>query len=103
MDEDFARCHQFPVIPLQKPRALEVIDGKPIASGMITHPIRAKLQIRHHMEDAFFFISRLCHYPLVLGILWLWHHDVNIRFILNKLTFDSEWCCTYPNPHGHPT
>ena len=68
MDEDFARRHQFPLIPLKKPRALEVIDGRPIASGMITHLIRAKLQIRHHVEDAFFFITRLGHYPLVLGI-----------------------------------
>ena len=45
MDEDFARRHQFPLIPLKKPRTLEVIDGRPIASGMITHLVRAKLQI----------------------------------------------------------
>ena len=45
MDKDFARCHQFPLIPLKTPRALEVIDGRPIASGMITHLVRAKLQI----------------------------------------------------------
>ena len=69
MDEDFARRHQFPLIPLKQPRTLEVIDGRPIASRMITHLVRAKLQIRHHVEDAFFFVTRLGHYPLVLGIL----------------------------------
>ena len=37
MDEDFARRHQFPLIPLKQPRTLEVIDGRPIASGMFTH------------------------------------------------------------------
>ena len=70
---------------------------------MITHLVRAKLQIRHHVEDTFFFVTRLGHYPLVLGILWLWYHDVNIRFILNKLTFDLERCCTHHNTHGRPT
>ena len=59
MDEDFARRHQFPLIPLKKPRTLQVIDGRPIAFGMITHLVRAKLQIRHHVEDAFFFLQGL--------------------------------------------
>ena len=78
MDEDFARHHQFPLIPLKQPRTLEVIDGRPNASGMITHLICAKLQIRHHVEDAFFFVTRLGHYPVIHGIPWLRHHDVNI-------------------------
>ena len=78
MDQDFARRHQCPLIPLKKPCALEVIDGRPIASCMITHLARTKLQIRHHVEDAFFFVTRLGHYPLVLGIPWILHHNVSI-------------------------
>ena len=69
---------------------------------MITHLVRAKLQIRHHVEDAFFFVTRLGHYPLVLGIPRLRHHNDNIQFILNKLTFDSERYCTHHNAHGRP-
>ena len=103
MDEDFARRHQFSLIPLKIPSRLEVIDGRPIASGMITHLARAKLQIRHHMEDAFFFVTKLDHYPLILGIPWLRHHDVNIRFISNKVTFNSQQYCKYHNAHGRPT
>ena len=70
---------------------------------MITHLVRGKVQIRHHVEDAFFFVRGLGHYLLILGIPWLRHHDVNIRFILNKLTFDSERCCTHHNAYGRPT
>ena len=103
MDEDIARRHQFPLILLKKPRTLEVIDGRPIVSGMITHLVRAKLQIPHHVEDAFVFVTGPGHNLLVLCIPWLQHHDVNIRFILNKLTFDSEQCCTNHNAHGSPT
>ena len=79
------------------------MDGRPIASGMITHLVRTKLQIRHHVEDAFFFVTRLGHYPLILGIPWLPHYNVIIQFILKKLTFDSERCCTHKNAHGRPT
>ena len=103
IEEDFACHHQFPLIPLKKPRTLEVINGRPIVSGIITHLVRTKLQIRHHVEDAFFFVTRLGHYPLVLGIPWLQHHDVNIRFIHHKLTFNAERYCTHHNVHGCAT
>jgi hypothetical protein len=32
------------------------------------------------------------HYPLVLGIAWLRHYDVSIRFSTNTITFDSPAC-----------
>ena len=41
MDEDFPRRHQFPLILLKKPRIPEVLDGRPIASVMITQLVRA--------------------------------------------------------------
>ena len=103
MDEDFPRCHQFPLIPLKKPHAIAVIDERPIVSGMITHLVSAKLQIHYYVEDAFFFVTRLGPYLLVLGIPGFRHHNVNIRFILIKVTFVSERCCTYHNAHGCPT
>ena len=37
IDEEFARGHNFPLFKLKKPRCLEVIDGRPIESGLITH------------------------------------------------------------------
>ena len=41
MDEAFAHRHQFPLSPLKEPRDLEVIDGRPVVSGQITHIVRA--------------------------------------------------------------
>ena len=72
LDEAFAHRHKFPLIPLKKPRDLEVIDGRPVVSGQITYIVRTKLPIRNHVEEAFFFITtgKLGHYPLVLGIPW---------------------------------
>ena len=103
MDEGFAHRHHFPLIPLKKPRTLEVIDGRPVASGLVTHQVRARLQIRHHMEMATFFVTQLGHYPLVLGIPWLQEHHATIRWRANTITFDSEECCKLHNAFGRPT
>ena len=45
MDKAFAHRHQFPLIPLKKPRDLEVIDGRPVVSSQIMQIVCTKLQI----------------------------------------------------------
>ena len=37
IDEEFAYNYNFPLFELKKPRCLEVIDGRPIEFGLITH------------------------------------------------------------------
>jgi len=45
------------------------------------------------------FITKLGHYPIVLGIPWLRLHDVAVRFASNTVTFGSQYCIT----HCHDT
>ena len=45
------------------------------------------------------FITRLGHYPIVLGIPWLRHHDVAVRFASNLVTFDSDYCLEHCTEH----
>jgi len=78
VDEDFARHHKIPLTPLQYPRSLEVIDGCPISSGDITHIANTHLSILKHQEPLPIFVTKLGHYPIVLGIPWLKLHDVAI-------------------------
>jgi len=98
IDEDFARHHQLPLTPLKYPRALEVIDGRPISSGDITHTANATLSIHEHQEKIPKFVTKLGHYPIVLGIPWMELHDVAIRFSSRTLTFGSQYCIAYCNP-----
>ena len=97
IDKDFARHHQLPLTPLQYPRSLEVIDGRPISSGNITHVANTHLAILEHQETLPMFVTKLGHYPVVLGIPWLELHDVAIRFSSRTLTFRSEYCTSYCN------
>jgi hypothetical protein len=99
IDEEYARHHKIPLTPLKTPRALEVIDGRPIESGDITHMAQVQLTINEHKETLPMFVTKLGHYPIVLGIPWLRLHDPAIRFASNRITFDSDYCLNHCSNH----
>ena len=43
VDEEFARDQNFPLFKLKKPHCREVIDGRPIESGLITHITKLRM------------------------------------------------------------
>ena len=71
IDEDFVCLHTLPMFKLKNPRNLEVIDGRSIESGTITHMTKLQMTIANHHEELPLFITKLGHYPVVLGIPWL--------------------------------
>lgn len=95
VDESFVRHHKLNMTPLKIPRQVEVIDGRPIRSGKITHFVTLDLDIHGHREEAPCFVTQLGSYPIVMGIPWMRRHDVKLRPKKNKLTFDSPTCCQY--------
>ena len=68
VDEEFSHHYLLPMTPLQQPRIVEIIDGRPISSGDIHYFARATLAIQEHREQLPMFLIKLGHYPLVLGI-----------------------------------
>ena len=50
IDEEFARDHNFLLFKLKKPRCLEVINGGPTESDLITHMTKLKMTIAGHQE-----------------------------------------------------
>ena len=92
VDESFARHHNLTLYPLKEPRAFKVVDGREITSGEITHIAIATFQIGQHQEKLPMFVTKLGHYPIVLGIPWLQLHDPSIRWKTNTVVFDSDYC-----------
>jgi len=80
IDADFVSHNKLPQIPLDSPQKLEVIDGRPISSGHITHTSYMDLSINGHSEMASFYITKLGRYPIILGLPWMQHYDVAIKF-----------------------
>jgi len=92
MDQDFARHHKVPLKELKERRQVEVIDGRTIESGDITHFAEVGMNIQDHKERIPMFVTKLGHYPIVLGIPWLRLHDVAVRFASNTVMFGSQYC-----------
>ena len=98
IDKDFARHHQLPHVPLSNYRSLEVIDGRPISSGDITHTTTVNLSINEHQEELPMFVTQLGHYPIILGIPWMDLRDINIQFHSRTVMFGSQYCSTHCTP-----
>jgi hypothetical protein len=99
IDSTFAQTHSLPLTQLQYPRRLDVVDGRAVSSGSITHLASINLGIMSHHESASCFVTKLGHYPIILGISWLRLHQPTINWGLNTLTFDSNHCrqsCSAP-------
>jgi hypothetical protein len=48
MDQDFACHHQIPLQELKEKKQVEVINGRPIESGYITHITKVGIPIQEH-------------------------------------------------------
>ena len=56
-DKEFSRDHESSSYKLKKPRCLEVIDGRPIESGLIIHITKLHMVIAGHSELIPLFIT----------------------------------------------
>jgi hypothetical protein len=99
MDQYFARHHQIPLQELKENKEVEVIDGRPIESGDFTHIAKVGMTIQEHQEQLPMFLTKLGHYPIVLGIPGLQLRDVALRFASKTIMFGSQYC----NTHCHDT
>ncbi|KAH0607596.1 uncharacterized protein H6S33_002630 [Morchella sextelata] len=100
IDESFVRHNNLTMTRLKVPRQVYVMDGRPIESGKITHIVNVSLDIHGHRETASCFVTKLGHYPIVMGIPWMRRHDVTIRPKENLLVFDSRNCCQHCSLSG---
>ena len=91
VDQDFVRQHGLPLVRLKVPRIVEVIDGRPISSGAITHVAKVKMMVGNHREELSMLVTSLGHYPIVLGIPWLRHHSPTTEWSRNAAFLSSHF------------
>jgi hypothetical protein len=76
IDQTFVTQHNIPVVKKSTPVPVEIIDGRTIASGAITHErTPLELCIGKHTEKIVLNIISTPHYPIILGLLWLEVHN----------------------------
>ena len=61
-------------------------------AGLITHNALVSLCIDQQEEKVVFQLTKLGHYPMILGRSWLARHNPDIDWQLNTITFRDPWC-----------
>jgi hypothetical protein len=100
IDQTFIAQHNIPVVKKSTLVPVEVIDGRTIASGAITHETTLlEFCIGKHMEKIVFNIISTPHHPIILGLPWLEAHNPIIDWRSKTLTFSAQRC-TSQEPHA---
>ncbi len=100
IDQTFVAQHNILVVKKSTPVPVEVIDGRTIASSVITHETTLlELCIGKHTEKIVLNIISTPHHPIILGLPWLEVHNPTIDWRSRTLTFSTQWC-TSPEPHA---
>jgi hypothetical protein len=93
IDQTFVAQHNIPMVKKSTLVPIEVIDGRTIASGAITHETTPlELCIDKHTEKIVFNIISTPHHPIILGLPWLEAHNPIIDWRSRTLTFSAQRC-----------
>jgi RNase H-like domain found in reverse transcriptase/Reverse transcriptase (RNA-dependent DNA polymerase)/Integrase zinc binding domain/Chromo (CHRromatin Organisation MOdifier) domain len=93
LDTQHAIKNNIQLIKKTIPLTLEVVDGRPISSGQVTHQtVPLEVRIGQHVEHLVFNITKLGHYPVILGMPWLKRHDPTIVWSQHQVSFASKYC-----------
>jgi hypothetical protein len=99
IDQTFVVQHNIPMVKKSTPIPVEVIDGRTITSGAITHEITPlELYIDKHTKKIVLNIISTPHHPIILGLPWLEAHNPIIDWRSRTLTFSAQRC-TSQEPH----
>ena len=68
IDFSFAQFHKILLLSLHQPHTVTVVNDCVISSEVITHFVCVSLIIDNHIEITDMFVTKLSHYPVILGI-----------------------------------
>jgi hypothetical protein len=93
IDQTFVTQHNIHVVKKSTLVSVDVIDGRTIASGAITHGTTPlELCISKHAKKIVFNIISTPHHPIILGLPWLEAHNPIIDWRSRTLTFSTHRC-----------
>jgi transposase InsO family protein len=92
IDSTLVAAWSVPLIPVTTPITLNLADGKPSSSGLITHQtVPVQLQLGNHFETITFLVTSVIH-GMILGHPWLCLHNPVIDWSQDTVTFGSRFC-----------
>ncbi len=106
IDKNLVKRHNLPIVPKKYPVTVEVINGRPLISGDVTHETKPlDIILKGHQSTIVFNIISSPSNPLVLGLSWLEMINPDIDWKKRKLTYrtmvshiSSRHPINVPNP-----
>ena len=90
ISRDFVQKHELETYRLPHPITVHNIDGSPNKHGSITEEVELILCYRDHSERAHLAVANISWQSIIIGYLWLLHHNPEINWKRNLLTLS---CC----------
>jgi len=91
IDELFAKLHRIPLIQKTVVMHVEVIDGRPLSSGNVTHEtIPLKTVSKDHINHIIYNVIHSPSSPINLGLSWLEKYNPQIDWLDRTITFLSK-------------
>lgn len=105
MDYIWAKEHRLPIHNLRRPFKLYGFADEIEDAWTIRHYTRCDLKTGDHAEKGVpLFLTRLAHYPIVLGTPWLEKHNPTTDWAGSTIVFQSDYCRSHCNmPHRPST
>ncbi|GAA5874668.1 hypothetical protein JCM1840_007442 [Sporobolomyces johnsonii] len=99
-DEEYARALRLTFVPRTRPIPIEGFDGRPAEQDLAYFAAAVQLQIGSHIELIELNITRVAHYPIILGTPWIRTHHPVLSFEENRVSFFSPYCAQHclPSP-----
>jgi hypothetical protein len=92
IDRNMVARLEIPLVELDTPVNVRVVDGTISRTGRITHKtIPLQLEIDRHTEFISFYVTTLS-YPFIVGHSWLFDHNPQINWTDYSLEFNSQYC-----------
>uniref|UniRef100_A0A183CNF3 RNA-directed DNA polymerase n=1 Tax=Globodera pallida TaxID=36090 RepID=A0A183CNF3_GLOPA len=92
INSGYVEKHKIPTKKKKSARRVQVIDGRPIANGLIERECTFQVIMNDHVEEITCDVAPLGRHTVVLGIPWLKKHNPKINWSQGTLEFDSEYC-----------
>ena len=105
IDAGLAKALGLPLVPLDKPRPVSAIDGRPLEPGEVSQQTKLLcLRIGQHCEKVSFYLISAPSVQLVLGFPWLQRHNPCLDWLNRSI---RSWgplcqnsCLQNPRPSG---
>jgi hypothetical protein len=91
LDNTFAQNQNIPLIPLNKPLCLKIIDNRDSSTGAIIYYAKINLFISYYLEQIKLYVTKLICYNIILGYTWFRKHNLYLDYSDGFICFNNNY------------